>query len=133
LLANWIATSLRPSSIIEDPRFRDFVNFLCNLNKKFSIPGRKKVRNQLDSYGELVHGKMQEKINNDINYFSATIDIWSSRTMQSFMAITLHALSKDFQMINMTLEIDPLEGRHTGEMICTNMSNAFKDCNLEKK
>ena len=76
---------------------------------------------------------MQEKINNDINYFSATTDIWSSRTMQSFIAITLHALSKDFQMINMTIEIDPLEGRHTGEMICTKMSNAFRNWNLEKK
>jgi len=76
---------------------------------------------------------MQEKINNDINYFSATTDIWFSRTMRSFMSITLHALSKDFQMINMTLEIDPLEGRHTGEMICTKMSNAFRDWNLEKK
>jgi len=133
LLANWIATSLRPFSIVEDSGFRDFVDFLCNLNKQFFIPGRKKVRNHFESYGELVREKMQEKINNDINNFSATTDIWSSRTMQSFMTITLHALSKDFQMINMTLEIDPLEGRHTGEIICTKMSNTFKDWNLEKK
>jgi len=30
LLVNWIATSLRPISIVEDPGFRDFVDFLCN-------------------------------------------------------------------------------------------------------
>lgn len=129
LLVNWIATSLRPFSIVEDSGFRHFVDFLSNLNKQFSIPGRKKVREQLESYGELVRMKMQNKIDNDINYFSATTDIWSSRTM----AITLHALSKDFQMINLTIEIDPLQGRHTGAMICTKMSNAFERWNLEKK
>jgi len=54
LLANWIATSLRPFSIVEGPGFRDFVDFLCNLNKQFSIPGRKKVRNQLESFESLL-------------------------------------------------------------------------------
>ena len=46
---------------------------------------------------------------------------------------TLHALSKDFEMINMTIEIDPLIGRHTGEMICTRMSDAFERRNLNKE
>ena len=80
---NWIATSLRPFSIVEDSGFRDFVDFLSNLNKQFSIPGRRKVRDQIESYGELVRMKMQNKIDKDINYFSATTDIWSSRTMES--------------------------------------------------
>ena len=130
---NWIATSLRLFSIVEDSGFRDFVDFLSNLNKQFSIPGRRKVRDQIESYGELVRMKMQNMIDNDINYFSATTDIWSSRTMESFMAMTLHALSKDFEMINLTIEIDPLQGRHTGAMICTRMSDAFERWNLNKK
>ena len=133
LLVNWIATSLRPFSIVEDSGFRDLVDFLSNLNKHFLIPGRRKVRDQIESYGELVRIKMRNKINNDVNYYSTTTDIWSSRTMESFMAITLHALSRDFEMINMTIEIDPLIGRHTGEMICTRMSDAFERWNLNKE
>ncbi len=84
------------------------VEFLSNLNKHFSIPGRRKVRDQIELYGQLVRMKMQNKIDVALNYFSATTDIWSSRTMESFMAMTLHALSKDFEMINLTIEIDPL-------------------------
>jgi len=59
-----------------------------------------KVRNQLIAFGELV------------KIFSTTTDIWSSRTMESFMAITLHAFTDDFNMINITLEVEPLQVKH---------------------
>jgi len=68
---NWIATFLRPFSIVEDTGFRDFVDFLSNLNNQFCIPGRRKVRNQIESYGELVRMKMQNKIDVALNYFGA--------------------------------------------------------------
>jgi len=66
------------------------------------------------AFGELVQLKRKEKIKSNIKYFSTTTDIWTSRTMESFIAITIHALTDDFNMINMTLEVEPLQGKHTG-------------------
>jgi len=60
---------------------------------------------------------MKEKIKIDIKYFSTKTYLWSSRTMESFIAITLHALIDDFNMINMALEVEPLQGKHTGTYI----------------
>ena len=37
------------------------------------------------------------------------------------MAITLHALTEDFNMINMTLEVEPLQGKNTRTYIMENM------------
>lgn len=68
LLVKWIAESLRPFTVVEDKGFRDFVHFLCNLHKEFSVPGRIKVRNQLVSFGTLVREKMKEKIKRDVKY-----------------------------------------------------------------
>ena len=85
LSVKWVAESLRPFTVVEDKGFRKFVQFLCNLHKQFSVPGWIKLRNQLVSYGELVREKMKEKLQNDVKYFSATTDIWSSKTMGSFM------------------------------------------------
>ena len=69
------------------------------------------------TYDGLVRGKKREKIQDDVKYFSSTTDIWSSRTIESFMAITLHALTEDFHMIIMTLTVDPLKGKHSGDFI----------------
>ena len=52
--------------------------------------------------------------------------------MESFMAITIHALSKDFDMINMTLEVDPLRGRHTGQFIAQRMKDSFDNWGMQK-
>jgi hypothetical protein len=68
-------------------------------------------------FGDLVELKMKGIIKSNINYFSATTDVWSSRTTDSFMAITLHGLTDNFSMINLTLEVKPLQGKHTGTSI----------------
>jgi hypothetical protein len=44
------------------------------------------------SYGELVKERLKEKIKDEITYFSATMDIWSSRAMESFVATMMHVL-----------------------------------------
>jgi hypothetical protein len=103
LLVKWIAISLRPFLIVEDNGFLNFVDFLCSLHQQFS--------------GELVESKMKDKIKNNIKYFSAMTDIWPSRTMESFMAITLHTLTDDFSMITLTLDVMPLQGKHAGTFI----------------
>ena len=85
------------------------------------------------AFGELVQLKMKEKIKRDIKYLGNTTDIWSSRTMESFMAITLQALTDDFNMINMTLEVEPLQRKHTGTYIMEKMSESFHNWGIEKE
>ena len=47
ILVKWVAESLRLFTIVEDSGFREFVQFLCNLNKDFSVPDVAKLRSQL--------------------------------------------------------------------------------------
>ena len=133
MLVKWIAESLRPFLLVEDRGFLDMIDFLCTLHRQFHVPSRTKVRNQLVAFGEVVLSKMKEKINNEITFFSATTDIWSSRSMDSFMAITLHELTEDFEMINLTLEVEPLQGKHTGDFIHQMMSESFHKWGLRKE
>jgi hypothetical protein len=91
------------------------------------------VRNQLVAFGELVESKIKGKINSDIKYYSATTDIWSSRTMVSFMAITLHALTDDFSMINLTLDVMPLQGKHTGRFIMEQLMESFDKWGIQNE
>jgi len=78
LLVKFIDESIWPFLIVEDNGFLNFVDFLCNLCRQFSVPSHMKVRNPLMEFGELLQSKMKEKIKSDIKYFSTTTDIWSS-------------------------------------------------------
>ena len=73
-----------------------------------------------------------EKIDKEVEFFSVTTDIWSSRTMESFMALTLHSLTEDFQPINFTLAVEPLRGRHTAAFIKKSLEQQFESWRLNK-
>ena len=47
-----------------------FVQFLCNLNKEFSVPGRLKLRSQLALFAEMLREKIVEKIDKEVEFFS---------------------------------------------------------------
>ena len=49
------------------------------------------------------------------------------------MAITLHTLTDDFNMINMTLEVEPLQGKHTCTFIMEIMIESFHKWGIEKE
>ena len=57
--------------------------------------------------------------------FSSTSDMWSSRTMKAFMAVTIHFLTDEFIMRSYTLEVKPVLGKHTGDMIKSEMESSF--------
>jgi hypothetical protein len=114
LWVKWLAELLCPFNLVDDA---GFCQYSSNLSKKFSVPGRQKMRNQLVKFAELVQKKMKDKIKEEVTYFSATTDTWSSQNMERFMAITLHALSKEFEMINLTSAVEPLREKHTANAI----------------
>lgn len=71
---------------------------------------------------ECVMKKLKEAINTEVDFYSITTDIWSSRMMQSFMAVTLHYLTEEFEMKNFVLEVSPLKGSHPGAFIAEFMT-----------
>ena len=132
-LVKWIAESLRPFSIVEDEGFKEFAEFLCNVNGRFVIPSRFKLTKDLSKMSSLITKKMKEMMKRDMKYFSASTDIWSSRRMDSFMALTLHYVTDKFRMVNFTLEVAELHGRHTGNFIKDELTKYFDFWGLNKQ
>jgi hypothetical protein len=65
--------------------------------------------------------ELRERIKKDIdencNYVSCTSDM--------FMALILHFLTEDFEMKNYTMKVKPVRGKHTGDMIQSEMMQIF--------
>lgn len=108
LLTLWVAKSLRPFTIVEDEGLVDFINYAIALQRKIDLPSRKLIRKNLMKLAVECFNRMNKEIKDRVDYFALTTDIWSSRTMQSFMALTLYAVTEEFDMIDLTLEVKPL-------------------------
>ena len=123
LLVQWTATSLRPFTIIEDKGFLQFVHWLNVLRTNFIVPSRNKHQDQLMKVADMVMKQLKTKIEKEMDYFTMTTDIWSSRVMESYMAETLHYLTQDFEIQNLTIEVTPFRGSHTA----LNIRNFWED------
>jgi hypothetical protein len=75
------------------------------LRTYFIVPSQNKHRDQLMKVADMVMKQEKTKIEKGMDYFTMTTDIWSSRVMESCMAETLHYLTQDFEMRNLTIEV----------------------------
>lgn len=115
IVVRWFAESLRPFSMAEDPGFRRYTDYCCQLESRLDDISRRKLVRRMEIYDSIMRLKMREIIQELIDYFAMTSDVWSSKKMDSFMALTLHALTPEFEQIIFTLAVENLHERHTGE------------------
>ena len=132
LIVQWISENLRPFIIVEDKAFVELCKFLCCLRGQFKVPSRTKTRNQMMALSGYVMNLVKKNLRIEMDYFSLTTDIWSSRVMQSFMALTLHYLTESFELKTYVLEVKPLIGSHTGEFIASCLIESMNCFGLQR-
>ena len=88
LLVNWVATSLRPFKVVEDQGFVALCKFL---NGQAKLPGRAKHKEQFIKVSEMVMDRVTRLLREEMDHFTTTTE--------SFMALTIHCLTADFERI----------------------------------
>ena len=121
-----MAESLRPFNVVEDSGFRDLAAFFCRVNGKFSVPTRNTLRARIEKMAILVENKMRSLMGGEMKYFAATTDMWSGRTREAFIAVTVHYLTSNFTQRNFTIEVSPVRGRHTAVNIKHVLTESFR-------
>ena len=129
LLSLWVSKSLRPFSIVEDEGFVDLVEYVISLQRRIDLLSRKTIRKNVMNLAEEVSNRMNKVIKEKVCHYVLT----TSRIMDSFMAVTIHALTEDFDMIDFTLEVLPLTARHTSENIKDYFQQIFLARDLKKE
>lgn len=132
LVVDWIGSSVRPFSDVEDKGLRQLIEFACLLQRQFQMPSRFKVRRQLIRVVGALMVKVTKTIASEMLYYALTSDIWTSLAMESFISLTIHYLTDGFEMREFTLKVSKLEGRHTGDLIKATLSTALIDFGIDK-
>lgn len=59
------------------------------------------------------------------DYFSAKTDLWSSRTMEPYMSLTVHFIATDFTMKRKCLQTAFFPDDHKGEILAQGLKDAL--------
>ena len=69
----------------------------------------------------------------ELQHINFTIDIWSSRQMQSFFGMTGHSITTGWKMQSIMLSCDRISGSHTGEKILQCYDEVVAEFGLSSK
>ena len=126
-ILNMIALDNQPFTLTED---RGFIELMAHLQPKYMIPSRKYFTETMlpMSYKALQEAVMKEVY--ETQFLSFTSDIWSSSSShESFISLTAHWITNEFEKKDCVLHCKHFPGSHTG----INIAAAFESMLTEWK
>ena len=82
-----------------------------------------------------LYAKRRGEIERDltgVEYFASTPDLWSSRTMEPYMSLTVHFINDNFRMQSRCLQTAFFPQDHTGELISQGLREAMASWGLQE-
>ena len=124
----FIATDLRPYSVVEQPGFKGLIN---ELEPKYHIPSRQHFSGKVipDLYTE-VKSQLIDVLQT-AKSISLTTDGWTSKATESYVTITAHFII-DWKIQNYVLQTRPLHESHTGINVGEVIQRAINEWGLSR-
>ena len=129
-LVDFVAEDLMPLRLVESLRFQ---KLLKALDPQYSLPSRKHLSTTLltKKYEQLkAHIKSRLRSVSTVNL---TIDLWSNRQMRSYLGITAHYITDEWELEHIMLICNRVHGRHTAENIVLWFEEAIADFDVNEK
>eukprot|EP00644_Phytophthora_capsici_P015280 jgi/Phyca11/113292/e_gw1.24.203.1 len=89
---------MRPFSITSDKYFRKYSRYLNSVCRRVKIIKPWKTRERVEVIAAELRETLKEKVAAECDYYSASSDIWTSRSKLAFICLTLHYLDTLFNM-----------------------------------
>lgn len=121
-VAYYLAKDMRPTSIVDNPGFKKMVN---PLDKRYALPSRHHFSRVAMPY---LYNKCHAEVANEVTkaeYFAITTDLWSSRTMEPYISLTIHYIDADFRLNTKCLQTAFIPEDHTGQNIANGLREAL--------
>lgn len=96
---------------MDDPSFQDLIT---SLEPRYNLVSRTTITTRLQKRYNDLKAQLTSLL---LTIFTCAIthDGWTSIAMQSYCAITVHFITRDWKLKNLCLEVNELQGKHTAE------------------
>ena len=110
-IAAYLVKGMRPFSTVEEKEFR---NMFLETDSRYRCPNRSTFAEEvIPSMYQSVYTRVREDVQGAIKV-GITLDSWTSRATESFITITAHYITKEFQQESVVLQTRQLKDSHTG-------------------
>ncbi|XP_053506474.1 E3 SUMO-protein ligase ZBED1-like [Ictalurus furcatus] len=129
-VTNFLAKDMMPFSMVENVGFRKMMSVI---DPRYEIPGRKYFSSTAipTLYSE-VRERVQEQLKSG-SYFATTADLWSSRTSEPYLSLTVHFIDQDWKLVSLCLQTVYFPEDHTGEAIAAGLTDALASWGLSEE
>ncbi|XP_064153682.1 E3 SUMO-protein ligase ZBED1-like isoform X1 [Anguilla rostrata] len=124
-----IAKDMMPISTVEKQGFKKLMSVI---DAKYALPGRKYFsKKSLPQLYAECRGKLEEQLRN-VTHFTTTTDMWSSRTSEPYMSLTIHYVDKEWNLQSRCLQTAYSLDDHTAEIIAQGLVEALASWGLSE-
>jgi len=124
----FICKDHQPFDTINDGGLR---HMLHTFEPRYTPPDQKTIAsNHIPIMYDALKADITKQIVDDIQYFSITTDMWTSRARHSYVAVTLHYLTASFEMRSHLVVTKEFTVAHTGELISEALEEVLSEWNL---
>ncbi|CAB4404665.1 unnamed protein product [Rhizophagus irregularis] len=129
-LIEWIVKNDLPFTCVESEDFRSMIHLL---RKDAFIPSADTIKNDIISIFDESKKKINSILQNISKKISFTIDGWTSSNNVSFLGITAHLITNEWELKSFLLDFIKLNGPHSGANIKEAFLKSLSSYNIELK
>ena len=121
---------MRPYSVVENDGFRDMIK---TSEPRYTIPTRQHFTNKcVPELYDKVKDEVKEQLSNT-EQVAITTDAWTSCATDSYVTITVHHISPDWELRSHVLQTTIFNESHTGKNIGALLKEACIEWNIAHK
>lgn len=126
----FICKDMRPLSVVENEGFR---YMLKTLEPRYTIPSRQHITDiAVPNLYKEVKMSILESLSS-AERVALTCDAWTSRATESFVTITAHYITTEWNLVSYVLQTRAMHDSHTGGNIAELLKEAVTEWGLEEK
>jgi hypothetical protein len=133
-MITWIIHDDQALHVVDSNEFRDMIKSFNTTLHNSHIPTRNTVQSHIVERYMQDRQELKKRLQESMGRISLTTDLWSSNSMKSFMALTLHwiARTQDGELKLMTAlgGFRYVKNKHSGENIAENLINILKELDI---
>lgn len=112
---------------------RGFKAMIRAIDPRYEVPSRKYFT---ETEMPKLYAELRENVEKelcDLKYFATTTDLWSSRTMEPFLSLTIHYITDDWNLGSRCLQTSYFPAEHTAEEIAQGLKEALESWGFKEE
>ena len=130
LILDMVAIDLRPLRLVEGEGFNKLMEYL---EPGYKVPSAMHMASLLHRKYKAGYERLKEILKVDPSAISLTTDLWTSIANDSFITVSAHFISPDWDMCSVVLCTSAFPERHTGAEISQKLIDIAEESEISQK